>query len=135
MMFAPGGGLSRSQVCFLFSVSISTRIGTIHRSGSVAMACLYDRGMWCNVFISDKHAIMSLSFSWWSITIDAIGFLLSVAQSCPLSLPSNSRFWYSTDSRIALDNWAVQMALASSTIVRFIHTATPFCDGEYGAVG
>ena len=30
--------------------------------------------------------------------------------------------------------WEFIIALASSTIVRFIRSAIPFCDGEYGAV-
>ena len=53
------------------------------------MACLYDWGIWCDVFISDRHTISLWSSSWWLIAIDTLGFLLSVAQSCPFSSTSH----------------------------------------------
>ena len=110
-MFAPGGGLTKSQVCFALKVSILTCIGTFHRSRSVVMACLYDCGIWCEAFVLVKHVIMfSCSLGQSIVTaIDPLERLPLIAHSCPSPFPVISRLWYSLGWMLALDGWGTHV--------------------------
>ena len=118
IIFTPGGGLTKSQVCFAFNVSISICIGIIHRSGSVAIACRYEWGILCSAFVSVRQAMeLSCSMESRSNAYDAYGCFGPVAQSCPSLRPSCSRRWYSLDCRDEFEGWVTRVDFRGSTTV------------------